>query len=306
MIAESAARRTPDVSGEPGARRRAHGVIPAQRRATSDTAPPGRRSPRHGRRARSRQAPTGPPDLAQTARDAVVRYLRDATEAAAGTEPVVTAPPIPAADTAAPTASARLPPSHPHTALEALAALSQPTPSITEFSSAPETSAPETSAPETSAPEGAARLDTTGTTDPPGPTDAALSPPDTSPVARTGYQAPASATAAAAPETAASVAVRAAAASVATLDKMEAMAAKLETDIAVALRRQAELQAGAGAAAEAAVQAAQNAWLAAGTSVEAERHVRLHLRVISRDMMITAALVLAGLIILLLFATSAH
>ena len=117
---------------------------------------------------------------------------------------------------------------------------------------------------------------------------------------------PVSAAAAAGPETAASVAVRAAAASVATLDKMEAMAAKLETDIASALRRQAELQAGAGAAAEAAVQAAQKAWLAAGTSVEAERHVRLHLRVIARDMVITAALVLAGLIILLLFATSAH
>jgi hypothetical protein len=124
----------------------------------------------------------------------------------------------------------------------------------------------------------AADPDTTGMTDTPGATGAAAE----------------------------SVAVRAAAASVATLDKMEAMAAKLETDIAFALRRQAELQAGAGAAAEAAVQAAQKAWLAAGTSVEAERHVRLHLRVISRDMVITAALVLAGLIILLLFATSAH
>jgi hypothetical protein len=56
-----------------------------------------------------------------------------------------------------------------------------------------------------------------------------------------------------------SVAWRAAAISVAALDRMEAAAAKVEADIAVALRAYAELQAGAGAAAEAAVHAAQSA-----------------------------------------------
>lgn len=295
MIAESTAhdRGTPDVSGKPDARLRAPGVVPSQRRARSGTAPPGRRRPRpqHGRRARSSQAPTGPPDLAQAARDAVVRYLHDAT-AMAGAEPVVTAPPIAAADIAT-TAAARPAPSNPPTALEAPASLSPPAPSTTVFPSAPETAAPEgtaaeATAPEAAAPTTAAAPDTTGITNTTGITDAP------------------GATGAAAPGTAESVAVRAAAVSVATLDKMEAMAAKLETDIAAALRRQAEIQAGAGAAAEAAVQAAQKAWLAAGTSVEAERHVRRHLRVISRDMVITAALVLVGLIILLLFAASAH
>jgi transcription termination factor Rho len=286
MIAESTAhdRGTADVGGKPDARLRAPGVAPSQRRAGSGTAPPGRRRPRP-RHARSGQAPTGPPDLAQTAREAVVRYLHDAT-AMAGAEPVVTAPPIAAADIA-PKGAARAAPSNPPTAVEAPVELSPPAPSTTEFpraaeAAAAEAAAAEAGAAEAAAPETAAGPDTSGMTDAP------------------------DATGAAAPGTAESVGVRAAAVSVATLDKMEAMAAKLETDIAAALRRQAELQAGAGAAAEAAVQAAQKAWLAAGTSVEAERHVRRHLRVISRDMVITAALVLVGLIILLLFAASAH
>src|SRR6202035_2971782 len=156
MIAESTAhdRGTPDVSGKPDARPRARGVVPSQRRAGSGTAPPGRRRPRRGHRARSGQAPTGPPDLAQTARDAVVRYLHDAT-AAAGAEPVVTAPPIAAADIA-PKASA---PSNPPTALEAPASLTPPALSITEFSAAPEAAAPE------AAPKIAVGPNATGMTD---------------------------------------------------------------------------------------------------------------------------------------------
>src|SRR6202035_1049587 len=145
MIAESTAhdRGTPDVSGKPDARPRARGVVPSQRRAGSGTAPPGRRRPRRGPRA-----------LAQTARDAVVRYLHDAT-AAAGAEPVVTAPPIAAADIA-PKASA---PSNPPTALEAPASLTPPALSITEFSAAPEAAAPE------AAPKIAVGPNATGMTD---------------------------------------------------------------------------------------------------------------------------------------------
>jgi hypothetical protein len=51
----------------------------------------------------------------------------------------------------------------------------------------------------------------------------------------------------------------AAAIGVATLDRIEAAAAKVEADIAVALRAYADLEAGAGAAAEAAVKAAESA-----------------------------------------------
>ena len=102
------------------------------------------------------------------------------------------------------------------------------------------------------------------------------------------------------------MALRAAAAGVATLDKIEAMAAKLETDIASALQAQAELQAGAGAAAEAAIEAAQAAWLSADTAVKAEHRVRDSLRVISRQLVFTALLALIAIIILALFAASAR
>ena len=60
----------------------------------------------------------------------------------------------------------------------------------------------------------------------------------------------------------------------AALDRIEAAAAKVEEDIAVAHRAYAELQAGAGAAAKAAVRAAESAMASAGTAVEAERRVR--------------------------------
>ena len=57
--------------------------------------------------------------------------------------------------------------------------------------------------------------------------------------------------------------IRAAASGVATLERIEAAAAKVEADIRTALLAQAELQAGAGAAAEAAVRAAEKSWIAA-------------------------------------------
>jgi hypothetical protein len=100
-----------------------------------------------------------------------------------------------------------------------------------------------------------------------------------------------------------SVAWRAAAISVAALDRIEAAAAKVEADIAAALRAQAELRAGAGAAAEAAVHAALSARAAAGTAVEAERQVRISLRQVRQNVVITVVLV-AIVIIVLAVATS--
>jgi hypothetical protein len=100
-----------------------------------------------------------------------------------------------------------------------------------------------------------------------------------------------------------SVAWRAAAISVAALDRMEAAAAKVEADIAVALRAYAELQAGAGAAAEAAVHAAQSAMASAGVAVEAERQVRISLRQVRQYVVITTVL-LATVIIVLSVVTS--
>jgi hypothetical protein len=100
-----------------------------------------------------------------------------------------------------------------------------------------------------------------------------------------------------------SVAWRAAAMSVAALDRMEAAAAKVEADIAVALRAYGELQAGAGAAAEAAVHAAQSAMASAGVAVEAERQVRISLRQVRQYVVITTVL-LATVIIVLSVVTS--
>jgi hypothetical protein len=96
---------------------------------------------------------------------------------------------------------------------------------------------------------------------------------------------------------------RAAAISVAALDRIEAAAAKVEADIAVAFRAYAELQAGAGAAAEAAVHAAQSAMAAAGQAVEAERQVRISLRQVRQYVVVTGVLV-AIVIIVLAVATS--
>ena len=99
---------------------------------------------------------------------------------------------------------------------------------------------------------------------------------------------------------------RAAAISVAALDRIEAAAAKVEADIAVALRAYAELQAGAGAAAEAAVHAAQSAMASAGTAVEAERQVRISLRQVRQNVVITFVLVAIVIIVLGLATSSVH
>jgi hypothetical protein len=103
-----------------------------------------------------------------------------------------------------------------------------------------------------------------------------------------------------------SVALKAAAVSVATLDRIEAMAAKLEADISAAHRAQAELQAGAGAAAEAAVRAAQRAWVAARAAAESDKQARISLRKVARYVEVTVVLLVMTMIIFVLVATSAH
>ena len=108
---------------------------------------------------------------------------------------------------------------------------------------------------------------------------------------------------AASPVAAQSEAWRLAAVSAAALDRIEAAAAKVEADIAVAHRTYEELQAGAGAAAEAAVHAAQSAMASASTAVEAERQVKISLRQVRQNVLITAALV-AVVIIILVVVTS--
>ena len=103
-----------------------------------------------------------------------------------------------------------------------------------------------------------------------------------------------------------SVALKAAAVSVATLDRIEAMAAKLEADISEAHQAQAELQAGAGAAAEAAVRAAQRAWVAARGAAESDRQARISLRKVARYVEVTIVLLVMTMIIFVVVATSAH
>jgi hypothetical protein len=99
---------------------------------------------------------------------------------------------------------------------------------------------------------------------------------------------------------------RAAAIGVATLDRMEAVAAKLEADIAQALRRQAELQAGAGRAAKDAVSAAQESWRAARHAEKVGRQVSAALRKIGRYTAIIAAMLVIQAVVLLLLTSSAH
>jgi hypothetical protein len=94
-----------------------------------------------------------------------------------------------------------------------------------------------------------------------------------------------------------------AAASAAALDRIEAAAAKVEADIAVAHRAYEDLQAGAGEAAEAAVHAAQSAMSSASTAVEAERQVKIGLRLVRQNVVITTVLV-AVVIIILVVITS--
>jgi hypothetical protein len=108
---------------------------------------------------------------------------------------------------------------------------------------------------------------------------------------------------AASPVAAQSEAWRLAAASAAALDRIEAAAAKVEADIAVAHRAYEELEAGAGAAAESAVHAAQSAMSSADTAVEAERQVKISLRLVRQNVVITTILV-AVVIVILVVITS--
>ncbi len=117
---------------------------------------------------------------------------------------------------------------------------------------------------------------------------------------------PWSAATAASPVVAESATVRAAAVSMATLERIESVAAKVEADIAAALRAHAELQAGAGAAAAAAVRAAQAAWTAADTAVDADVRAKISLGKIVRMVALTGALLIIAIVILALAATSAH
>jgi hypothetical protein len=103
-----------------------------------------------------------------------------------------------------------------------------------------------------------------------------------------------------------SVAVRAAATGIATLDRIEAAAAKVEADIRSALRAQAELQAGAGAAAEAAVRAAEKSWIAAHTAQAAEGRARVILGLMTRYLAVTIVLVVITIIFLAITASVAH
>lgn len=109
-----------------------------------------------------------------------------------------------------------------------------------------------------------------------------------------------------APDAPQAVALRAAAVSVATLERIELAAAELENDIAAARTEQAELQAGAGVAAESAVRAAQDAWLAAAEAAESSGQARNSLRRIGHYMAITVMLVVLELLIAVGFAVSAH
>jgi hypothetical protein len=99
---------------------------------------------------------------------------------------------------------------------------------------------------------------------------------------------------------------RLAAISAAALGRIEAAAAKVEADIAVAHRAYQELQTGAGAAAEAAVRAAQSAMASAGTAVEAERRVRISLHQVRQNVVITAVLVAVVIIILSVAGSIVH
>jgi hypothetical protein len=99
---------------------------------------------------------------------------------------------------------------------------------------------------------------------------------------------------------------RLAAISTAALDRIEAAAAKVEADIAVAHRAYTELQAGAGAAAEAAVHAAESAMASAGTAVEAERQVKISLRQVRQNVVITGVLVIIVIIVLALATSPVH
>ena len=160
--------------------------------------------------------------------------------------------------------------------------------------------------------EGGAPVDRAG----PSPEPAANTPPGPAVAggARNGAGSPAAAqnagpeaaSPAASRETAESVAWRAAAAGVATLDRIEAAAAKVEADIAAALRAQEILRDGAGEAAEAAVRSAQSSWVAAGSAVAAETRAKVWLRRVERLVTLTVVLLVIAIVILVLTAGPLH
>jgi hypothetical protein len=102
------------------------------------------------------------------------------------------------------------------------------------------------------------------------------------------------------------VGAQAGAASAAALERIEALAAKVEADIAAALQTQAELEAGAGAAAEAAIYAAQSSWNAAAAAAESDRQTKISLRKVARYVTITIALLIITLLAIGLTATGAR
>ena len=99
---------------------------------------------------------------------------------------------------------------------------------------------------------------------------------------------------------------RLAAISADALDRIEAAAARVEADIAVAHRAYEELQAGAGAAAEAAVRAAEEAMASAGTAAEAERQVKISLRQVRQNVVITSVLMVIVIIVLVVVTSPVH
>ena len=92
----------------------------------------------------------------------------------------------------------------------------------------------------------------------------------------------------------------------AALERVEALAGKVEADLATALAAQAELQAGAGAAAAAAIQAAQSSWNAAASAAESDRQAKISLRKVVRYVSITIVLLLITLFFIGLTAGAAH
>jgi hypothetical protein len=73
------------------------------------------------------------------------------------------------------------------------------------------------------------------------------------------------------------------------------MAAKVEADIHDALLVQAELRARAGAAAEAAVRAAQSAWVSAAEVAESERQAKIAGWLITSHLIAAAALIVIAI-----------
>jgi hypothetical protein len=201
----------------------------------------------HRRRPHSGTAPHAPSDLGALAREAVISFLRDASDATAEREAARAG--VPATGTSKADGAPAAAPGPEAASRDAI------------FAALPPTASPPTA-----------------------------SPPTASPVAPS-------------PVAAGSVAWRAAAISVAALDRIEAAAAKVEADIAIAVRAYADLQAGAGLAAEAAVQAAQSAMASAGVAMAAERQVKISLRQVRQYVVVTTVL-LAITIIVLAFATS--